>query len=52
MTNKLAQVAFHVKDVRKAAQDFHDVFGFGWVFLRNAELGEKIAGSDAGVVLS
>jgi len=52
VTNKLAQVAFHVKDVRKAAQDFHDVFGFGWVFLRNDELGENIAVSDAGVVLS
>src|SRR3990172_71158 len=52
MGSKVAQVAFNVPDVRKAAQDFNDIFGIGWVLLQNQELGENIAVSDAGLVLS
>lgn len=52
MTNRLAQVAFNVPDVRKAAQDFNDIFGIGWVLLQHPQLGENIAVSDVGIVLS
>ena len=39
MPNKLDHVAFNVPDVRKAAQDFSDVFGIGSVLVFNEPLG-------------
>jgi catechol 2,3-dioxygenase-like lactoylglutathione lyase family enzyme len=52
MPNKIDHVAFNVPDVRKAAQDFSDVFGIGSVLVFNEPLGLYIAVTDIGLVMS
>lgn len=52
MSNKVSQIGLNVQDLDKAVRDFNHVFGFGWVVLENEELGERIAVSEGGVVLS
>lgn len=52
MANKLDHVGLSVPDVRKAAQDFNDVFGIGSILVFNEPLGLYIAVTDIGLVLS
>lgn len=52
MTNRVAQIGINVASVEKAVKDINDVFGIGFVVLKNEDLGEIIAVSDAGLVLS
>ncbi len=52
MGNRVAQLGINVQDLDKAVRDYNDVFGIGFVVLRNEDLGLNIAVSDAGIVLS
>jgi hypothetical protein len=50
--NKLDHVGLSVPDVRKAAEDFNEVFGIGSTLVFNDPLGLYIAVTDIGLVLS